>query len=488
VEADDLISWVADYFVLLNQKVMISTSDKDLWQLIGPNVVVHDHLRDMLVTPELVIERFGVAPDLLPDLRALIGDPSDNIVGAKGIGDKTALELIREYGSLGQLLMPENKAKLSQSKRTAAILGSDSTEWAYRLTKLFSLRLAKYCLTTEEQSILISKLSPNVQGDFRSLVDRVSVEANFFEYKTDLKDMAAYLKLVPSSYANLEAVDWAVLTCNRCKLRSHCEGHGPVLPDGYKDAEIMIVGRNPGHEELLGHKPFIGRDGKRLSLMLDALGLTRRDCWVTNVNKCYSANNRCPNQGEIMACSSYLRAEIDLLKPKFIIALGNDAMSMLTPYGGAGITKHCGEILDRPEGLLGPIDAHVAICVHPSMALRGGVGESHMKFATQKLQEFLGVHKALEGDNWDFDGETYDAEHDEDRLGTLLAEVKTLMLDGAWRTLAEIQLLIGRGSEAGISARLRDLRKEKFGAYNVSRRRRDDPKSGLFEYQLGGEF
>ncbi len=505
VEADDLIAWVADYCstVAEEQAVVISTSDKDLWQLVTEKVLVYDHLKDVLVDATAVRDRFGVPPSLLPDVRALSGDPSDNIQGVKGVGDKTATDLIVEYGSLGQLLDVDNKSKLAKYKRTSHILETDAAEIAYRLMKLSDLKSAKYYLSTDERRILSEALlRPKrlLAMDFQRLVDRfggvTAACADFSCYRGELYTMATFFEDTPKLALNtLQEVDSAVLACSQCELRSHCAEYGSTLAEGYADAEIMIVGRNPGHDELVGGKPFIGRAGKRLDSMLGELGLTRRDCWITNVNKCYSNNNRVPSYGEIMACSAYLRAEIDLIKPKLIIGLGNEAMSLLTPYGGTGVTKHCGEILERPTGILGLVDAYVAVCVHPSMALRSPQGEAHMKFATQKLKEFLDARlvedeceefHTLTQVDWDFDGETYEAEHDEDRLGTLLTEVKTLMADGVWRTLAEIQAQVGRGSEAGISARLRDLRKEKFGSCTVERRRRGDPKEGLFEYRLEG--
>ena len=83
-----------------------------------------------------------------------------------------------------------------------------------------------------------------------------------------------------------------------------------------------------------------------------------------------------------------------------------------------------------------------------------------------------------------FDGETYEEELDHDRLSTQLQAVKNLMSDGEWRTLDEIAFIV-TGSIASISARLRDLRKEKFGAHTVERRRVDSAESaGLFEYRL----
>lgn len=83
-----------------------------------------------------------------------------------------------------------------------------------------------------------------------------------------------------------------------------------------------------------------------------------------------------------------------------------------------------------------------------------------------------------------FDGDTFSQEHDGARLATLLEAVKDLMSDGQWRTLAEIQGTLGRGTEASISARLRDLRKPKFGAHETERQRRGDPGDGLWEYRV----
>jgi len=82
-----------------------------------------------------------------------------------------------------------------------------------------------------------------------------------------------------------------------------------------------------------------------------------------------------------------------------------------------------------------------------------------------------------------FGGKTITAVHDHERLASLFARVFTLMADGRWRTFAEIKAVTG-GSEAGISARLRDCRKPRFGGYVVNSRRRGNPKEGCWEYQL----
>ncbi len=85
-----------------------------------------------------------------------------------------------------------------------------------------------------------------------------------------------------------------------------------------------------------------------------------------------------------------------------------------------------------------------------------------------------------------FGGATYEPEHDGERLGKQLAAVKHLMIDGEWRTLGEISAEVG-SPQASVSARLRDLRKEKFGQFVVTRRARGDRGRGLFEYRVATE-
>jgi hypothetical protein len=85
---------------------------------------------------------------------------------------------------------------------------------------------------------------------------------------------------------------------------------------------------------------------------------------------------------------------------------------------------------------------------------------------------------------FDFSGETFDSVLDTVRLSRQAQLVFDLMRDGEWRTLQEITSAIGCGSEAGVSARLRDFRKLKFGAFVVDRRRRGAGEDGLWEYQL----
>ena len=103
VEADDVIATLARR-APREVSVTIVSTDKDLMQLVSDHVELLDTMKDRHYGPAEVEERFGVPPEALLDVRALVGDPSDNIPGVKGIGEKGAAQLIREFGDLENLL------------------------------------------------------------------------------------------------------------------------------------------------------------------------------------------------------------------------------------------------------------------------------------------------------------------------------------------------------------------------------------------------
>ncbi|MBW1886538.1 MAG: hypothetical protein JRJ58_23635 [Deltaproteobacteria bacterium] len=102
-EADDVIASLVETAPVGSEIGIVST-DKDLMQLVGPSVTLLDTMKGRRIDAAAVEERFGVPPSMLLDVRALVGDPSDNIPGVKGIGEKGAAKLIREWGSLEALL------------------------------------------------------------------------------------------------------------------------------------------------------------------------------------------------------------------------------------------------------------------------------------------------------------------------------------------------------------------------------------------------
>ena len=109
-EADDVLATLAKKAEKEGYEVRILTADRDLYQLVSDRVAVL-HPEGHLITPEWLWEKYGLRPEQWVDFRALVGDPSDNLPGVKGIGEKTALKLLKEWGSLESLLKNLDRVK-----------------------------------------------------------------------------------------------------------------------------------------------------------------------------------------------------------------------------------------------------------------------------------------------------------------------------------------------------------------------------------------
>jgi len=129
-EADDLIATYARLACEAKATTTIVSSDKDLMQLVGNGVMMYDTMKDRRIGREQVIEKFGVGPEKVIEVQALIGDSTDNVPGVPGIGVKTAAQLIGEYGNLETLL--KRAGEIKQDKRRQSLI--DNAELA-RLSK-----------------------------------------------------------------------------------------------------------------------------------------------------------------------------------------------------------------------------------------------------------------------------------------------------------------------------------------------------------------
>jgi len=117
-EADDLIATYARLAREAGGEAVIVSSDKDLMQLVGDGVVMFDPMKDRRIDTPEVIEKWGVGPDKMIDLQALVGDSVDNVPGAPGIGPKTAAQLLDEYGDLDTLLARAGEIKQPKRRET----------------------------------------------------------------------------------------------------------------------------------------------------------------------------------------------------------------------------------------------------------------------------------------------------------------------------------------------------------------------------------
>ena len=112
--------------------------------------------------------------------------------------------------------------------------------------------------------------------------------------------------------------------CSRCKL--HTLGRKQVVFGvGNPDADLMFVGEAPGADEDLQGIPFVGRAGQLLTKIIEAIDLKRDEVYIANVIKCRPPQNRNPEQDEVETCEPFLFQQIDVIKPKVIVALGTFA-------------------------------------------------------------------------------------------------------------------------------------------------------------------
>src|SRR5882724_3498209 len=120
--------------------------------------------------------------------------------------------------------------------------------------------------------------------------------------------------------AALEAIREDIGDCTRCRL--HKGRTKLVFGVGNVNADIMFVGEGPGADEDAQGEPFVGRAGQLLNNMISAMGIKREDVYIANIVKCRPPGNRTPEKDECDTCSPFLMRQIDVIKPKVIVALG----------------------------------------------------------------------------------------------------------------------------------------------------------------------
>jgi uracil-DNA glycosylase len=152
-------------------------------------------------------------------------------------------------------------------------------------------------------------------------------------------------------------------TCTRCALSESRQrvvvGSGPMSPS------LMVIGEAPGRDEDEGGEPFIGRSGRLLfQLIAEEVGLTRAQCFVTNVVKCRPPANRTPTRDELAACRPWLSEQFLVVRSPLVLALGNTAARSVFGFEqGIGMTHGRIVALGGGRGMA---------TYHPAAALRGG--------------------------------------------------------------------------------------------------------------------
>ena len=176
-EADDVIATLTRLAADRNLDVLIVSTDKDLMQLVGPRVTLLDTMKDRSIGPQQVEERFGVPPEQVLDLRALTGDSSDNIPGVRGVGEKTAAKLIREFGSLDALLEKAETIK-AKGQREKILAGAEDARLSRELARLredlpLALELEKSKSDSPDRGRLVALFQ---ELEFKRLLEELDVD------------------------------------------------------------------------------------------------------------------------------------------------------------------------------------------------------------------------------------------------------------------------------------------------------------------------
>ena len=178
----------------------------------------------------------------------------------------------------------------------------------------------------------------------------------------------------PPTARSVQQLREAAASCQACDL--WVEATQTVFGEGSEHSRMMLVGEQPGDQEDLQGKPFVGPAGRLLERALDEAGIDRRRVYITNAVKHFRFTRRGkrrlhekPNAGQIRACRPWLDGEIEAVRPRIIVLLGaTAAQAVMGP--AFRVSKQRGEVLNSPVGL------PVVATVHPSSILRAADNES----------------------------------------------------------------------------------------------------------------
>ncbi|HET6515595.1 MAG TPA: DNA polymerase I [Thermodesulfovibrionales bacterium] len=282
-EADDLLATIALKAAKEGAKVFIVTSDKDMLQIVGDGVKVYDPVKDRILDAEHVKERFGVGPERVAEFMALTGDAVDNIPGIKGIGEKSARELLVNSGDLEEILNhPETiqKEKLRNLIAENAEVARISRRLATINTSIpLDVRLQEFRLREPDWAALLSLFREFEFGSLMKLIPTAKRETTFETVSSldSLRDVASSLR--PQFAFDVEATGRdprtdRVVGLSICSSREHAYyiplDHAypdkPEQPD--KKESFAILAASFGDEEIskIGHNlkydmAMLGREG-----------------------------------------------------------------------------------------------------------------------------------------------------------------------------------------------------------------------------------
>jgi uracil-DNA glycosylase family 4 len=181
--------------------------------------------------------------------------------------------------------------------------------------------------------------------------------------------------------AALAAVRDLIGECQRCQL---AQGRNKIVfADGDPNAQIMFVGEGPGADEDAQGLPFVGRAGQLLNNMIAAMGLKREQVYIANIVKCRPPQNRKPEPGEANTCMPFLERQIEIVRPRVLVALGATAAAYLLGMRGS-IASMRGRIHDY-RGI------QTVVTYHPAFLLRDPTQKKEAWKDLQMAMSALGI-------------------------------------------------------------------------------------------------
>ncbi|HDR53518.1 MAG TPA: uracil-DNA glycosylase [archaeon] len=178
-----------------------------------------------------------------------------------------------------------------------------------------------------------------------------------------------------------------ILVCRKCPL--HQTRTLAVPGEGDPQAKVVFIGEGPGHWEDVQGRPFVGRAGKLLDLMLGEIGLKREQVFITNIVKCRPPENRRPTPEETVACAPYLQQQLEAINPKVLVPLGNTAGEwVFQKYGlkWPKITQANARVF-KVSTLFGTLN--VVPAFHPAAILRNPPQMGELRAAFKKISDLI---------------------------------------------------------------------------------------------------
>lgn len=176
----------------------------------------------------------------------------------------------------------------------------------------------------------------------------------------------------------LDSISEEVRVCRLCPL--HKSRKHAVPGEGPPEAAVFIVGEAPGANEDEQGRPFVGAAGKNLDRMLEKAGLTRAEVFITNTVKCRPPSNRRPRRDELDSCHPYLRRQLEALRPRLVVLLGDTALKEFFP--SASLPGLHGQVLKR-----GPFS--MLATYHPASVIYNPALAAVLEQDCVRIREFL---------------------------------------------------------------------------------------------------